>query len=467
LGYLLIFVKLFKLFILCTFFACSSHPHAAPVDAGNANDGGSVDAGTGGMSGTGGCGGTGGSSMDSGMVDSGTDSGIVDAGHPMDSGIGGCGGTGGSSMDSGTDSGIVDAGHPMDSGTVDSGNPVDAGNPMDSGTDAGSPVIPVVASTDPVNGATGVSISSCINVAFNEAMDPATLTTSTVILSTASVPVPSTVTYDVLTMTATLCPVSPMLSSTAYVVTVTTDVKSAAEVALAFNVTLNFTTHVFIAALPVNLGTAGGFVILTKAGVSVVPIASITGNVGVSPIAATGITGLSLTMDASNVFSTSVQVVGQVFASDYAPPTPSNMTTAISDMETAAVDAAGRPPSVTELGAGDISGMTITPGVYKWGTGVLVSTDITLSGSPTDVFIFEIAQNLTVANGAKMLMAGGVLPANVFWQVTGAVNSGTTSHLEGIFLCDTAITLDTGASVNGRLLAQTAVVLDQDVVTQP
>ena len=65
------------------------------------------------------------------------------------------------------------------------------------------------------------------------------------------------------------------------------------------------------------------------------------------------------------MFSTSPQVTGKVYASDYASPTPANLTTAIGDMQTAFTDAAGRAASVTELGAGNIGGMTIGPGVYK------------------------------------------------------------------------------------------------------
>ena len=219
--------------------------------------------------------------------------------------------------------------------------------------------------------------------------------------------------------------------------------------------------------LPVMLGTAGNFAILAKSGISTVPTSAVTGNIGVSPAAASTITGFALIADATTVFSTSSQVVGKVYAADYAPPTPSNMTTAVGDMELAFTDAAGRAPDVTELGAGNIGGKTLAPGVYKWGTGVLIPTDVTLSGSSTGVWIFQIAQGLTVSSAAKVLLAGGALPRNVFWQVSGTVVLGTTSHLEGIVLTQTAATLANGASVNGRLLAQTAVTLDGSTVVEP
>ena len=117
-----------------------------------------------------------------------------------------------------------------------------------------------------------------------------------------------------------------------------------------------------------NLRTAGDYVILAESGISTVPPSVITGNVGISPMTATSITGFSLIADATNVFSTSTQVTGKIYAADYALPTPSNLTAAIGDMGLAFTDAAGRAPDVTELGAGSIGGMTLAPGVYKWGT---------------------------------------------------------------------------------------------------
>jgi hypothetical protein len=162
-----------------------------------------------------------------------------------------------------------------------------------------------------------------------------------------------------------------------------------------------------------------------------------------------------------------VQVTGKVYAADYAVPTPSNLTTAIGDMGLAFSDAAGRAPDVTELGSGSIGGMTLAPGVYKWGTGLLIPTDLTLNGSGTAVWIFQIAQNLTLGNGVTVHLTGGAVAKNVFWQVAGSVDLGTTSHVEGIVLCQTMINMRTGASITGRLMAQTAVSLDSSTVTQP
>lgn len=219
--------------------------------------------------------------------------------------------------------------------------------------------------------------------------------------------------------------------------------------------------------VPVDLGSAEEYAIIAKSGISTVPTSAVTGNLGVSPAAATYITGFSLTADATNVFATSPQVTGKVYAADYASPTPSDLTTAVGDMEQAFTDAAGRAPDVTELGAGDIGGMVLTPGVYKWGTGLVIPTDVTLRGSNRSIWVFQIAENLTVASDTSVLLAGGALPRNVFWQVSGRVELGTTAHFEGIVLTRTSVTLRTGASINGRLLAQTAVSLDGSTLVEP
>jgi hypothetical protein len=218
---------------------------------------------------------------------------------------------------------------------------------------------------------------------------------------------------------------------------------------------------------PVNLGTAANFAILSKTGISTVPDSAITGDIGVSPIAAAAMTGFSLTADATNVFATSPQITGKAYASDYAAPTGVNLTTAVSDMETAYVDAAGRAVNYTNQFTGDISGQTLTPGVYNWDNDVLINSDVTLSGGPNDVFIFQIAKGITQASDTKVILAGGIQAKNIFWQASETVSIGTGSHFEGIVLGKTNIGLGSQASINGRLLTQTAVTLIQSTVVAP
>src|SRR5688572_13163801 len=168
---------------------------------------------------------------------------------------------------------------------------------------------------------------------------------------------------------------------------------------------------------PVALGSANSFVILAKTGISTTGTTSVGGDMGVSPIDSTGITGFGLIMDSLGQFSTSSLVAGEVFASDYADPTPTKMTTAVGDMETAFTDAAGRTlPDATELHAGDLSGQTIAPGLYKWSSGVLINSDVTLAGPSDAVWIFQIAGGLTLGSGTKVLLSGGARANNIFWQ---------------------------------------------------
>ncbi len=226
--------------------------------------------------------------------------------------------------------------------------------------------------------------------------------------------------------------------------------------------------QVVLAAGPagVNLGASGNFTILSKTGISTTGATSVVGDIGVSPAQATYITGFALTLPAGGAFSTSALVTGKVYAPGYADPTPANLTTAVSDMQTAYTDAMGRATApITELGAGNIGGMTLAPGLYKWGTGVTIPTDVTLSGGANDVWIFQIAQNLDISSAKRIILSGGAQVGNIFWVVAGQTTLGTTSVFNGNILDQTAIVLNTGATLNGRALAQTAVTLDSNAVT--
>jgi hypothetical protein len=328
---------------------------------------------------------------------------------------------------------------------------------------------PFVVSTNPAAGALDVAVDRTINVTFSEVMEPLTFTAASFLLAgPGTVEVLGAVSY--VGLKATFLPAADLLPNTLYTATVMSGVEDLAGNAMTNDVTWTFMTGAGapLGPAPVLLGLAGDYVILSKSGVSTVPTSAVTGDIGVSPIDATAITGFSVTLDASQEFSRSDQVTGKLWAASYSEPTPTKLTTAVSNMETAYTDAAGRSlPDFTELGSGEIGGLTLVPGLYKWGTGVNISTDVTLDGGPNDVWIFLIAGDVTLASGKRINLSGGALPKNIFWQTFGQVMIGTTAHFEGVVLCMTAIVLETGASVNGRLLAQTAVVLAQNAVTQP
>jgi len=212
----------------------------------------------------------------------------------------------------------------------------------------------------------------------------------------------------------------------------------------------------------VNLGLAGNFAILSESGITDVYKSTITGDIGSSPI-----TGAAILV-------TCTEVAGTIYSVDAAGPlpctvtSPSMLTLAIGDMVAAYTDAAGRSnPDFLNLGAGSIGGGTFTPGLYKWTSPVLIPADITISGGPNDVWIFQIAGTLIVSPAVKVTLNGGAQAKNIYWQVAGSVTMGTTSHFEGIILGKTSINLRTGASINGRLLSQTATTLQMSTVTQP
>ena len=212
----------------------------------------------------------------------------------------------------------------------------------------------------------------------------------------------------------------------------------------------------------VNLGVAGDFAILSKSGITDVFKSTITGDVGTSPI-----TGAALLL-------TCPEVSGTIYTVDAAGPLPcrvtdaTRLTTAVLDMQAAYTDAAGRTdPDFLNLGAGNMGGKTLTPGLYKFTSAVVIPTDVTISGGPNDVWIFQVAGTLIMSSAVRVTLEGGAQAKNIFWQVSGAVTFGTTSHFEGNILGQTGINLLTGATLNGRMLAQTAVTLQMNAITQP
>jgi len=211
----------------------------------------------------------------------------------------------------------------------------------------------------------------------------------------------------------------------------------------------------------VNLGAAGNFVILSKTGITSVYKSTINGDIGTSPI-----TGGTMVVSCG-------EVTGNVFSVDAAGPackatSATMLTSAIGDMQTAYTDAAGRSdPDFLNWGAGNIGGKTLTPSLYKWTTALNIPTDIAISGSRTDVFIFKVAGTLKLSSGIRITLAVGVQAKNIFWVVSDAVTFGTTSHFEGNILGMTGINMQTGATINGRMLAQTAVTLQMNTVTPP
>lgn len=341
---------------------------------------------------------------------------------------------------------------------------------------------PTITATNPANNASNVPTSTrgsnnvltgtAVTATFSMAMNPSTITSvpttkkpTFTLQKTNGAAEPGTVVMNASNTVATFTPArSALTPNTSYTATVSDTAKSAAGVRMSRAFTWRFTTSAVASTTqaPVNLGAAATFAVLSKSGITDVFPSSIVGDVGTSPI-----TGAAIRL-------TCPEVTGKIYAVDAAGPAPcaladaTRLTAAVGAMETAYLDAKGRvSPDFTELGAGQIGGLTLAPGLYKWGTSVLISADVTLSGGPNDVWIFQVANNLDQANATQIKLVGGAVAKNVFWQVNGATTIGTTAHFNGIVLGKTLIAMNTGASANGRLYAQTAVTLQRNAVTQP
>ncbi|MGD0330923.1 MAG: ice-binding family protein [Nitrososphaeria archaeon] len=237
-----------------------------------------------------------------------------------------------------------------------------------------------------------------------------------------------------------------------------------------------YSAHEVYAATVVNLGTAGNYVILAETTITndyPTYTSSITGNLGISTGKAAAITGFALVLDSSGKFSTSSQVIGKVYASDYASPTPTNLSTAVGAMGSAYTTANGLTPvTFSNFGtpAGTIPAGTLTPGIYKWTSpspNVVITGNIVLSGGPSAVWIFQIPGTFDVDTDVTVTMGGGATYNNVFWVVGGqtTIHAGVTFN--GIILDGTSIAMQDGATLNGRLLAQAAVTLIGDTIAAP
>jgi ice-binding like protein/Big-like domain-containing protein len=315
---------------------------------------------------------------------------------------------------------------------------------------AGDTVAPTVSATNPTNGATGVAI---ITASFSEAMNASTITAATFAMSgPGATPVTGIVSYNASTNIARFAPSSVLAPGTAYVATITTGAKDLAGNALASNHVWNFTTSATAAnQLSPVLGGAGAFVILAGSTVTSTGATALTGNMGVSP--GTAVTGfppgtLSGVTHAGNPTSAA----------------------AMTDLTTAYNDAAGRTLTPVTV-AGNLGGLTLPPGLYKSTSSLSISSgDLTLDaqGDPNAVFIFQMASTLTTTSGRAVVLSGGAKSSNVFWQVGSSATLGTTSTFKGTIMADQSITLNTGATLNGRALARIgAVTMAANTVVMP
>jgi hypothetical protein len=301
-------------------------------------------------------------------------------------------------------------------------------------------VAPTVSATNPLNGATGVAV---ITASFSEAMNASTITTATFAVSGPGVtPVTGAVAYNASTHMASFTPTSALAAGTAFTATVTTGVEDVAGNGLASNRVWSFSTAATTGPqASVALGGAAAFAVLSGSTVTSTGATALTGDMGVSPgTALTGFPPGTLT--------------GTKHAGD------ATASVAQTNLATAYNDAAGRTLAPVTV-AGNLGGLTLPPGLYKSTSSLSISSgDLTLDaqGDANAVFIFQIASTLSTTSGRAVILSGSAKASNVFWQVGSSATLGTTSAFKGTIMALESITLNTGASLNGRALAQNAAV---------
>ena len=315
-------------------------------------------------------------------------------------------------------------------------------------------VPPTVVSVAPPNLAVGICPNTLIVATFNQAMNPATINTTTFTLTSPGTPpvaVTGAVVYNPAIYAATFTPTSPLALNTLYTATITTGAQDLAGDSLAANFVWTFTTSPTACNATVPLGTACSFGVLGGSTVSstVNEGTDVTGDIGVWP-------GSSITGFPPGIYT------GTEYADDAVAQT------AQGDLTTAYNYAAAAPGGAV-LPA-DIGGETLAPGVYKTTSAqpsLGITGNLTLSGSGT--YIFQIVSTLnTAAGNSQVILAGGAQSANVFWQVGSSATLGTNTIFQGIIMAQASVTLTTGATLDGSALARTgAVSMDENLVNVP
>jgi len=315
---------------------------------------------------------------------------------------------------------------------------------------------PTVTAVTPPNGNVGVCPNTAlITATFSHAMNPATINTTTFTLAvTGGASVAGAVTYAAATNIATFTPSTSLAQTTNFTATITTGAQDTSGLPLAANFVWTFTTSTTcVPPSAVPLGTAGNFKVLAGSTVTNTgPTTIAGGNLGLSP--GTSVTGFP---------------PGTLIPPAVMHVTDPTAAQAQVDLTTAYNFAAAIVSPAPAVLPGDLSGLTLTAGTYKTSSSTGITTGIlTLKGSATDVFVFQIGSTLITDTGTQVVLSGGAVASNVFWQVGSSATLGTNSSFAGTIMALDSITLTTGASLQGRALARNAAVtLDTNVITDP
>jgi hypothetical protein len=362
----------------------------------------------------------------------------------------------------------------MAAGCSDADKSAGTGNPGDPLT------LPTVTVVTPPDGSTLVCPNTAVITAtFSKDMDPTTINSpaTTFTLTGTSGPVAGTVNYIVMTRVATFTPSTLPLGppNASFTATVSTGAKDKFGNALAANKVWTFTVSPPCGSPGgIALGGACGYGVLAGATVTNTgPTHIVNGDLGLSP--GSSVTGFQ-DPPANTYVGTGTHTAGPGLVSGTihitdTPPSPNDAATAQTALTTAYNDLKGRTMPAPTTVAGDLGGLTLAPGIYKSTSTLGITGTLTLDGggNANAVWIFQIGSGLTTLSGSNVKLAGSASPHNIFWQVGSSAVLGTTSTFNGSILSLASITLATGATLNGRALAQTAgaVTLDSNMITVP
>ncbi len=338
---------------------------------------------------------------------------------------------------------------------------------------------PTVVSVNPLDTSVDICINKTVTATFSEAMDPLTLSTATVKLAPSSdlnATVTAVVTYDTVNHIASINPSANLTASTAYTATVVgaaSGAKDLAGNALVSDKVWQFTTSTSECQLPVPLGTSSNFAILASAAITNIPTSIITGDVGLTPDTGSGITGFSSP-------GSCPEIVGRLYAVDAAGPACALIdATLLSNAKTDALAAfvnannaaRGTPTPIST----NLAGLTLYPGLYQSGTTLDFSAGGSLTldaqGDANAVFVIRSATAITTLSTSQVVLSGSAKASNVFWIAGSAITLGANSIMKGTMVASTAITLQTGANLEGRArnqgAAAAAIACDACTITVP
>lgn len=335
----------------------------------------------------------------------------------------------------------------------------------------GTIVAPKVISTDPSNNETVVLLNKVITATFDMPMNPLTINSSTFTLKQGTTTIAGTVNYS--GTTASFSPANPLLADALFTATISVGAKNLAGTSITQDYVWKFTT--INPSIGPNLGTAsqfgafGGNAGVTNQGINTVVNGSIS-----TTAASTLITGFH---DATAIYTETPLNKGLVTGSIFtAPPIPGTAasfaiaTQGLIDANAAYISISpAMKPGGTDPGAGELGGLTLTPGIYKSASGTfnISNGNLTLDaqGDPNAVWIFQTATGLTVGiagpTGAKsVILINGALPKNVFWYVGSAatINGAGGGTMVGTIIANSSVTFSTAGNstqtiLNGRALS--------------